>query len=321
MRERLVLYLAHKLVLGIGTRLAPLHHFLPRRCVCGRLARLLLGPVNGSDLDALRVIAAEMRRVHDDLVHEAGRAQADNHPVHVALFARPLRLPAVAHVLAAPRQDEVVLGAKVLVAARHGHAAVLRRGQVQDGVGVRGQDGHGVAKEPEAGDAAVWVHVEADVRVARAARRVGGGGGGGEFPGKALRRPAWLDAQDRLPGAAAALPGQHAGVGVGIGLETALDRDKGRVVAAEKGRVDLDAFDGARGHAEPDDDPVKRLWVVAARLPAVVPGACVDHLAGLADGSRRREQVACFGEPFVGEAEDFATQGGGDEVCFFFFFW
>lgn len=56
------------------------------------------------------------------------------------------------------------------------------------------------------------------------------------------------------------------------------------VVPHKEARVDLDAVDHRTGHTQLDDDPIVGLWVVAARLPAVVPGACVHEHAWSVDG-------------------------------------
>lgn len=304
MCEGPILDLGGILVLLIRPSLAGLHNLLP--CLGRRRGLSAVVPCDRVHLDLLREVAPEVSRVDDKTLYKCWCTKADNSPVDMVLPTGALRLPAIAHVLAPARQDEVVLGTKVLVAARHGDAAVLGGSEVEDRVPVIGEDGDGVAEEPEAGDAAVRVHVEADVRVALRS-------GPGQLPGKALRGPALLHAEDGLPAAARALPGEHLGV---IGAEAALNRDERRVVAREVGRVDLDAVDGARGDAQPDDDPIEGLRVVPARLPAVVPGARVHHLARLADGWRGREEVGGLCEPLVREAEDLPAEGGRDEIYF-----
>lgn len=308
-----------ELVLLIRPRLARGDQLDPTgRGVGGRLCPLAAGgggsgvPRDSVHLDLLRVVPAEVGRVDEEALDEAGGAEADDGPVDVAPDTGAGRLPAVAHVLAAAGEEEVVLGAKVLVAAGDGDAAVLGGGEVEDGGGIGGEDGHGVAEEAEARDAAVGVHVEADVGVALLLLLlllllV-------QPPAEALRGPALAHAEDGLPATAAAAPGQDLVVGAVVRGEAALDGDVGGVVAAEEGGVDLDAGDGARGDAEADDDPVEGFGVVAARLPAVVPGARVDHLAGGADGRGRGQEVGGLGEPLVREAEDAAAQSGGDEV-------
>lgn len=154
----------------------------------------------------------------------------------MALFARTLRLPPVAHVFAAAGKDEVVLCAKVLVTTGHGDAAILRRGKVKHHSRIGGENGHGVAKEAETGDTAIGIHVETHVRIAlRGWRR--------KFPAEALGGPAFLDAEDGLPLSLGALPGED--FVVAIGAEDALDGDVWSVVAAEEGGVDLDACYGA----------------------------------------------------------------------------
>lgn len=303
MCKGLVLNLGSKFVLLVWPSLAGLHDLLP----CLSRGRGLSGvlPLNSVHPHLLRKVASEESSVDDKPLDERRRTEADDSPVDMVLPTGALRLPTIAHVLTPARQDEVVLGAEVLVTARDGDASVLGGSEVQDGVPVVGEDWDGVAEEAEAGDAAVRVHVEADVGVALAR-------GPGQLPGEALRGPALAHAEDGLPRAARPLPGEDLGV---VEAEAPLDRDEGSMVAGEVGRVDLDAVHGARGDAQPDDDPVEGLRVVPARLPAVVPGARVHHLARLADGRRGREEVRSLGEPLVREAEDLSSQGGGDEIC------
>lgn len=94
------------------------------------------------------------------------------------------------------------------------------------------------------------------------------------------------------------------------GDEGAFDGDFRGVVAVEVRRVDFDAGDAAGGDAEADDDPVEGLGVVTPRFPAVVPGACVDEVAGFADWGCGCDEVGGAGEPFVAEGED-----GGTKRC------
>lgn len=285
--KALVLHGARSLVLLIRPALDGFEDLDPPLRVRPRLPFAL--PVNGVDLGLLGEVAAEVRRVDDEALDERRRAQADDRPVDVVLAPGPRRLPAVSHVLAAARQDQVVLGAEVLVAAGDGHATVLCGRQVEDGLLVLGENRDRVAEQPEPRDTAVRVHVEPHVRVLL-------GRGFIEFPTEALLGPALVDAQDGLPFAPAALPGQDLIV---VLAEAPLDGDGRRVVAGEVRRVDLDASDGPGGDAQPHDDPVEGLSVVPPRLPAVVPGARVDHLAGLPYGGRGRQEVVRLREPLV----------------------
>ena len=54
-----------------------------------------------------------------------------------------------------------------------------------------------------------------------------------------------------------------------------------------------------------------------ARLPAIVPGARFDEVAGPADGFCGVDEVGSWGEELVGEGEDAGGQRGGDEICGF----
>lgn len=233
MCKGLVLNLGGIFMLLIRPRLAGLHDLLP--CLsCGWWHPGVI-PLDGIHLDLLGEVASEKCRVDYKALYERRRTETYDSPVNMVFATGALRLPAIAHVLAPARQDEVVLSAEVLVTARHGYATVLGGGKVENGVLVVGEDGNGVAEEAEAGDASVRVHVEADVGVALL-------GGPGQLPGEALRGPALAHAEDGLPAAAGALPGKDLSV---VEAEATLDGDEGRVVAGEEGRVNLDAVDGA----------------------------------------------------------------------------
>lgn len=52
-----------------------------------------------------------------------------------------------------------------------------------------------------------------------------------------------------------------------------------------------------------------------ARLPAIVPGARFDKVAGPVDGFCGIDEVGSGGEELVGEGEDAGGQRGGDEIC------
>lgn len=69
------------------------------------------------------------------------------------------------------------------------------------------------------------------------------------------------------------------------------DADGGGVIAVEEGGVDFRGGDGAGGDAEGDYDPVVGERVVAAGLPAIVPGARVDEMAFALDGGCGSEEV------------------------------
>ena len=94
-----------------------------------------------------------------------------------------------------------------------------------------------------------------------------------------------------------------------------LDLDFGRVVAVEEARVELDAADGAAVHAEAVHDVVVGMRVVAAGLPAVVPGALRGEDAGFLDRGSGRGEVCGRTEEFVGGVEETGVQARGEEVC------
>ena len=71
--------------------------------------------------------------------------------------------------------------------------------KVEDSFLVLREDGHGVSEEAEASDAAIGVHVQADVCVLLL-------GGVVEFPPEPLRWATLLNAEDGLPTPAVAFP-------------------------------------------------------------------------------------------------------------------
>ena len=104
-------------------------------------------------------------------------------------------------------------------------------------------------------------------------------------PRPSLRRPTSPRRQNRLPPSKVLLrnllvartstPRRCIG-GLQLGLLA--------VVPHKEARVGFDAVDHRTGHTQLDHDPIVGLWVVAARLPAVVPGACVHEHAWSVDG-------------------------------------
>jgi hypothetical protein len=134
-----------------------------------------------------------------------------------------------------------------------------------------------------------------------------------EGPRVALRGAAVVFAQDGFP---AGVPGflDFFFVGGG-GDEGALHGNGGCVVAVEECRVDFYAGDAPAGGAKAEDYPVSGRGVVAACLPAIVPGSAVYEYAGFADRGRGCDEVLGCCEPFVAEGEDFGAEGGRDEVC------
>ena len=86
----------------------------------------------GLDRAAVGVVAFEVRRVDDDLLHAPERAEFQHRPV-VARFAAAARLPAVTHVHAAPWGGQVAHRAIVLVVGDDPPPAV-GHGQQVDGL-------------------------------------------------------------------------------------------------------------------------------------------------------------------------------------------
>lgn len=132
-----------------------------------------------------------------------------------------------------------------------------------------------------------------------------------ELPAESLRRAALLDAKNSLPTTTLALPRENLVI---VLAEATLDRDGGRMVAVEESRVNLDTLDGARGDSQTNHNPVELGGVVSPCLPTVVPRTGINHLSGLADRGRRGDEVGRFGEPFVRETENFATESSRDKI-------
>lgn len=84
------------------------------------------------------------------------------------------------------------------------------------------------------------------------------------------------------------------------------------MVAGKIGGVDLESGDGA-SISELDDTPVVG-GVVAASLPAIVPGAGRDEATRGGDGGGGGEEVLSLGEPLVGKGENLASAGGNSEI-------
>ena len=112
---------------------------------------------------AVRIIAFEMGGVDDDLLDPPRRAQLQHRPV-VPGLAPPPRLPAVAHVHAAPRRGEILDAAIMLVIGDDAAAAILHRQQVEARVRIDRRPVLGdPAPDAQPGDAAVGKDVEADM--------------------------------------------------------------------------------------------------------------------------------------------------------------
>lgn len=84
------------------------------------------------------------------------------------------------------------------------------------------------------------------------------------------------------------------------------------MVAGEVRGVDLESGDGA-SISELDDTPVVG-GVMAASLPAIVPGTGGDEATRGGDGGGGGEEVLGLGEPLVRKGEDLASAGGNSEI-------
>lgn len=115
-------------------------------------------------------------------------------------------------------------------------------------------------------------------------------GGAGKQPALAARWPARLSGQDGGP----AVESRLHDVGrqrILLVNESTLDHDALAVVADEVCRVDFHADDDAAADTQLYDDPVVLLLIVAACLPAVVPGSGVDEDARAVDRRGGSEEV------------------------------
>lgn len=86
--------------------------------------------LGGLEADAVGVVAAVVGGVDLGLEDVALGTELDHDVVAVAGGARTLGLPAITHVLAAARQEQVAAGRVVLVAGEHSLGAVANVGKV-----------------------------------------------------------------------------------------------------------------------------------------------------------------------------------------------
>lgn len=232
-------FLQLSFVLSLLIRPTPLRfqHLNPSRIFMRRLLALVELP--RKHLHLLREISPEVRRVDDDVVDLALRTELDNRPVNV-LSARALRFPAVAHVLAAAREEEIVLCAEVLVGARYGDAAHDGGAELEDGVRRGREHGHCDAVQAEPRDASIRVHEQTDVRVRLVCDLL-------QQPAMPLTGAALLLRQYRLP------PLEVLALDLLlvclIRNKAALDRDLRRVIPVEEGSIDFHAGDAPAGYA------------------------------------------------------------------------
>ena len=228
------------------------------------------------DVDRARVrrIAFEVERVDDCALDRPLGRELDDDPVR-PLAAGALGLPAVTHVHAAARHDEIMTRAEELVITSNDEPSVLRSGEV-DELGARelsrpASAGHDVTVDAQACDAAIWVNVES--QMGETLRDVDGE----EVLAVALQVHA---RKDRRP--LNFIGGELRDVGVAVDAR-ALDRARFRVIAFEERRVDDEPADDAR-EAEPDDRGVVigieargfGILPLAARLPSR-PSICRDR--------------------------------------------
>lgn len=264
------------------------------------------GNISRLHLNRFGEIAAEMGRVDHDPTDGSASAQTHQHPVVMPGLPAAFRFPAVAHVVAAARQEQVGAGAEMLVAARHGHAAHDGRAQFHLDVAAGGEHGKGLAVEAKPRDAAVREHEQTHMRHGPRGGRHGPPmpSGGSTVPLGQHFRPPIIPILDHLR--IRALPAR---------LEAAVHGDALGMIAIEIRRVDLHPAHEPGRHAQLDHDPVEQGGVVATCFPPVVPGPRGDVDARASDWRGRGEEVGGWGEPLVRGGEDTRAEWGGYEIC------
>lgn len=127
------------------------------------------------ELDRLWEIAQKVRGVYFSIVEETCLAQLDDQPVLVPRCTRPFCLPAIAHVFASPREQDIRPNPKVLIACKHDATAVEDMCEVEDielwifgwlFADTKADGGRwDGAVHAEACNTSIWDHVELDMRV------------------------------------------------------------------------------------------------------------------------------------------------------------
>lgn len=198
-------------------------------------------------------------------------------------------------MLATARQKKVVCAGKALVRHFHGHTTVFHQRQVDYRLGVLGQDRHHLTVDSEPGNSTVRVHSQAEMCVVLLGETTG--------THKVVFQ-AWvaLDLGDDV------LPLRvGADFGVVVGTNT-FHRDERSSVTGEMSGVDLTANDSCRAHASFEDHPISFLGVVSSGFPAVKPLSRVDKLGWVKHHWSGLDQVGCWSEKLVQEAQHLAPQ-------------
>lgn len=268
------------------------------------LLRANLVTFNGNSLGGVTHVVSSVDLKVGDVTR---LTELDGGKVNVAGRAGALGLPAVRHIVATAGEEHVGGVTVVCVGQVSDDRSSSGRGQVVDLVLVLGVDLVDVSVDTETGNTTIGVHAEANVGI-------GLGGGLLELEAVAGVGVKGDLGQDGGPGdLGPLLVGAGSSLGRG-GLGVTLDGDEGGVVAGEVGGIDLKSGN-VSGVAELDNAPVVVGGVVAAGLPAIVPGSGGDEATGGRDGGGGSQEVGAIGEPLVGESENLASTGSNSKIC------
>src|SRR3989344_4030973 len=286
-----------ELVLGVHLQFLAWQQLAPEQALGLDLAVGAAFDEGRLDRAAVRVVAFEVQGVDDDAFDLARMAEGDDYPV-VTWGTATCSFPAVAHVDATARVEDVAHAAEVFVRAGQGATAIQCRSQVNFFVVTYVRPvAERYAIDAQTCDAAVRIDVEA---------QVGEGLCIGNF----------------MVVVAVALQlycGQYfsplGGIGrVAFSDKAAFQGCRRREVTGEEAGVDVHTLDRAR-YAQADYRAVITFEALAARLPAIHPLAVVIEHALLPYGRGRLEQTVNVGEPVVGDRDGLGAQarvGAGD---------
>ncbi len=212
------------------------------------------------DRAAVREVALEVGGVDDRAGNRAAHAERNDDPVMAGSAPAP-GFPAVAHVLAAPRDEQPVIGPVMGVGIGDDPAAGESRREIDVAALDAGRVEIGGAEHPQPRDPAVGMDMEAQV----APHIVVGAGQ------EVVRvRVEMLHPDQFRP--------RRVVVGVTVG-PAGLDPALGRVVAGEVGRIHVEAVDRPR-HRQRDHRVVVSAAAPAPGLPAIHPLAVIVILVG-----------------------------------------
>ncbi len=247
--------------------------------------------VGSLDRAAIRIVALEVGGIDQNLLDHTGMTEFQDRPIE-ARFAATTSFPAVTHVDATIRRDQVAGLTVVGIVAGDRSAAVGHGGQIEPLAArvsrpvdrdptVQTQPGHsavGKDVQPDVGADSVISDREPVVAVAM----------------QAAARQQWPPVGFRA-GAVAAIP------------DTAVQRRLGRVVAGEVAGIDIDT-EQPSGGGQPNDAPIMTGTALASAFPAIHPLAVIVVHAGLEDRLVRLDQALARREEFIAGSQCDGTQ-------------